>query len=93
MLILDKLRAIDLLVSRSEPVRIPDEFRWGRTDNERHAIASVRDADGRRRLTRPVILGPAVDAHHRPPLTGVPASPPFDYARKRLLPDASPLSA
>lgn len=59
MLILDKLRAIDLLVARSERIDVPEEFRWGQPPAAGEGLPAVQDAAGRRRLAHAIVLGPS----------------------------------
>lgn len=58
MLILDKLRAMDVLVARSERIDVPAEFRWGQPPGPGDALPSVQDAEGRRRLAHAIVLRP-----------------------------------
>ncbi|HXK33440.1 MAG TPA: hypothetical protein VNM91_05430 [Dehalococcoidia bacterium] len=53
------MRAIDLLVARSERIDVPEEFRWARPPGASEALPSVQDAAGRRRLAHAIVLRPA----------------------------------
>lgn len=88
MLILDKLRAMDLLVARSERIDVPEEFRWGRPPGARDALPSVQDAEGRRWRARAIVLRPVsamgVRAETRDARSG-PHSQPANWSTRRAV--------